>query len=132
MTPKITGIHHIALKAKGLENYNKMLEFYHEILGLPIVRSWGEGENLGAMLDTGAGLLEIFSNAPDILSEGALRHLAFAVESVDDCVEAVRKAGYEITMEVRDIVIASNPPYPARIAFCNGPVGESVEFFTAK
>lgn len=132
MTPKITGIHHIALKAKGLENYNKMLKFYHEILGLPIVRSWGEGENLGAMLDTGAGLLEIFSNAPDILSEGALRHLAFSVESVDDCVEAVRKAGYEITMEPRDIVIASNPPYPARIAFCEGPVGESVEFFTAK
>lgn len=132
MTPKITGIHHIALKAKGSKNYGKMLEFYHEILGLPIVRSWGEGENLGAMLDTGAGLLEIFSNAPDILSEGALRHIAFAVESVDDCVEAVRKAGYEITMEPRDIVIASNPPYPARIAFCNGPVGESVEFFTAK
>ncbi len=132
MAPKITGIHHIALKAKGLENYSKTLEFYHEILGLPIVRSWGEGENLGAMLDTGAGLLEIFSNAPDILSEGALRHIAFAVESVDDCVEAVRKAGYEITMEPRNIVIASNPPYPARIAFCNGPVGESVEFFTAK
>ena len=132
MAPKITGIHHIALKAKGPKNYGKMLEFYHEILGLPIVRSWGEGENLGAMLLAGAGLLEIFSNAPDILSEGALRHIAFAVESVDDCVEAVRKAGYEITMEPRDIVIASNPPYPARIAFCNGPVGESVEFFTAK
>lgn len=132
MTPKITGIHHIALKAKGLENYKKMFEFYHEILGLPIVREWGEGENLGAMLDTGAGMLEIFSNAADVLSEGALRHIAFAVESVDVCVEAVRSAGYEITMEPKDIVIASEPPFPARIAFCTGPVGESVEFFTEK
>lgn len=132
MTPKINGIHHIALKAKGLENYKRMLEFYHGILGLPIVRSWGEGENLGAMLDTGAGLLEIFSNAPDVLSEGALRHIAFAVDDVDVCVEAVRSAGYKVTMEPRDIVIASNPPYPARIAFCDGPVGESVEFFMEK
>ncbi len=132
MTPKITGVHHVALKAKGLENYKKMFEFYHEILGLPIVREWGDGENLGAMLDTGTGLLEIFSNAPDILSEGALRHIAFAVENVDVCVEAVRSAGYEITMEPKDIVIASEPPFPARIAFCAGPVGESVEFFTEK
>lgn len=132
MTPKITGIHHVALKANGLENYKRMFEFYHEILGLPVVRKWGEGENLGAMLDTGAGMLEIFSNADDILSEGALRHIAFAVESVDVCVEAVRRAGYEITMEPKDIVIASEPPLPARIAFCTGPVGESVEFFTEK
>ncbi len=132
MTPKITAIHHIAIKAKGPKNYKRLFEFYHEILGLPVVRTWGEGENLGAMLDTGAGMLEIFSNAPDILSEGALRHIAFAVENVDVCVEAVRRAGYEITMEPKDIVIASEPPFPARIAFCTGPVGESVEFFTEK
>lgn len=41
MAPKITGIHHIALKAKGIVIHKKVLEFYHEILGLPIVREWG-------------------------------------------------------------------------------------------
>ncbi len=46
MTPKITGIHHIALKAKGIENYKRMFEFYHEILGLPVVRTWGSDENI--------------------------------------------------------------------------------------
>lgn len=132
MKPKITGIHHIALKAKGTERFTKLIEFYHNILGMPIVRHWGDGENLGAMLDTGAGLLEIFSNAPDVLSQGALRHLAFEVEDPDACIEAVRKAGYEITLEPNDIVIASEPPYPARIAFCIGPVGEEVEFFKVR
>lgn len=132
MKPKVLGVHHIALKAKGVAAYEKMKDFYNGILGMPIVRTWGEGENLGAMLDTGAGLLEIFSNATDILGAGALRHLAFEVEDVDICVEAVRKAGYEITMEPNDIVIASEPPYPARIAFCIGPVGEEVEFFKVK
>ena len=132
MKPEITGIHHIALKAQGLENFNELLNFYHGILGLPIVRKWGEGEGVGMMLDTGAGLLEIFANAPDRLGAGALRHLAFEVKDTDICLEAVREAGYKVTMEPTDIVIASAPPYPARIAFCIGPVGEEVEFFQVK
>ncbi len=130
--PKITGVHHIALKCQGIEEFEKTLVFYHEILGMPIVRTWGEGDGSAAMLDTGAGMLEIFANATDRLSAGALRHLAFAVEDTDACVAAVRAAGYEITMEPTDIVIASRPPYPARIAFCIGPVGEEVEFFQEK
>ena len=132
MKPKINGVHHIALKAKGLENFRELVNFYHDILGLPIVREWGEGEGIGMMLDTGAGLLEIFANAPDRLGSGALRHLAFDVENTDVCLEAVRAAGYTVTMEPTDIVISSNPPYPARIAFCIGPVGEEVEFFQVK
>lgn len=132
MKPKILGVHHIALKAMGVPAFEKMKEFYNGILGMPIVRTWGEGEDLGAMLDTGAGLLEVFSNATDVLGAGALRHLAFEVEDVDVCIEAVRAAGYEVTMEPRDIVIGSVPPYPARIAFCIGPVGEEVEFFKVK
>ena len=131
-TPKITGIHHIALKCCGIDEYNKTVEFYHDILGLPIARTWGEGENSGIMLDTGAGLFEIFANATDRPTMGALRHIALAVEDTDACVDAVRAAGYEITMEPCDICIGSVPPYPARIAFCIGPVGEEVEFFCVK
>lgn len=132
MTGNIKGVHHIALKAKGTEEYNRLFSFYHDILALPLVRTWGEGEDIGAMLDTGAGLLELFANAENEPGQGAIRHMAFDVTDTDACVEAVRKAGYEITMEPVDIVIASNPPYPARIAFCIGPVGEEVEFFQVK
>lgn len=32
----------------------------------------------------------------------------------------------------KDIVISSQPPYPARIAFCKGPLGEEIEFFCTK
>ena len=129
MKPKITGVHHIALKAKGEAAYAKLTEFYHGILGMPIVREWDCNGGKAAMVDTGAGLLELFSTAEDELGMGALRHLAFSVEDPDVCIEAVRAAGYTVTMEPKDIVIGSNPPYPARIAFCIGPVGEEVEFF---
>lgn len=132
MTPKITGIHHIALKACGLEDYAKLVKFYTEILGLPVARTWGEGGNSAMMIDTGAGLLEIFANGEDYPGQGALRHLAFQVEDTDACIEAVRAEGYKVTMEPTDIVIASEVPYPARIGFCIGPVGEEVEFFCVK
>ena len=46
--------------------------------------------------------------------------------------EAVKAAGYEVFIEPKDIVIASNPPFPARIAFCRGPLGEEIEFFQEK
>ena len=64
--------------------------------------------------------------------QGAIRHLAFLVKDVDACVEKVRAAGYEITIEPKNIEFASVPPYPARIAFCIGPVGEEVEFFAER
>lgn len=124
----ICGIHHVALKCDGTAEFEKTLHFYQDILGLEPVRSWGEGENAGAMLSTGDGLLEIFASGRK-LPQGAIRHFALRTERVDDCVAAVRTAGYPITVEPKDIVIASNPPFPARIAFCTGPVGEEIEFF---
>lgn len=124
----ICGIHHVALKCDGTAEFEKTLHFYQDVLGLEPVRSWGEGENAGAMLSTGDGLLEIFASGRK-LPQGAIRHFALRTERVDDCVAAVRTAGYPITMEPKDIVIASNPPFPARIAFCTGPVGEEIEFF---
>ena len=132
MAIKITGVHHIALKACGIEAFQKTIAFYRDILGLPVVRTWGEGENTGMMLDTGDALLEIFANATDLPGQGALRHLAFEVDDPDAFIEAVRAAGYAVTKEPTDIVIASEPPYPARIAFCIGPVGEEVEFFKVR
>ena len=129
---KITGIHHLALKCMGVDEFEKTVHFYRDILGLSVARSWGEGVNAGIMLDTGAGLLEIFANASDKLGVGAIRHMALAVEDVDACVDAVRATGYTITMEPTDICIQSEPPYPARIAFCIGPVGEELEFFHVK
>lgn len=132
MAANVKGVHHISLKAKGSADYAKLFNFYHDVLELPIVRTWGEGENVGAMLDTGAGFMEITSNAEDYQGQGAIRHMALDVVDTDACVEAVRKAGYQITMEPKDIVIGSIPPYPARIAFCIGPVGEEIEFFQVK
>ncbi len=127
---KIRGIHHICIKSNGVEEFEKLVHFYHELLGLPIVYQWGEGQSQGMMLDTGAGYLELFPNAPDSPGQGALRHIALATDDVDGCIETVRAAGYEITIEPKDMVVGG--VLPARLAFCLGPVGEDVEFFCEK
>ena len=129
MKSNVYGIHHVALKCCGPEEFEKTVAFYRDVLGLTVLRTWGTGTEAGAMLDTGGGLMEIFANGQKPLPQGTIRHLALAVRDVDACVEAVRQAGYEIQVEPKEIVIASVPPCPARIAFCLGPVGEQLELF---
>ena len=124
----ISGIHHVALKCDGAEEFQKTIHFYRDILQLELVRQWGEEASRGAMLSTGNGLLEIFASGKK-LPQGAIRHFALQTSDPDACIQAVRDAGYTVTVEPKDIVIASQPPFPARIAFCIGPVGEEIEFF---
>ena len=124
----IKGIHHVSLKCETKEEFEKAKKFYIEILGLEIRRKWDEG----IMIDTGSGLIEIFNNGPGQKLKGAVRHFAFSVDNVDNLVEKVEKSGYEVFEGPKDIVIKSDPPLPARIAFCLGPLGEEIEFFCEK
>lgn len=128
----VKGIHHVALKCCGREQFEKTVAFYHDTLGMEIARTWGEGRDAGAMLSTGNGIIEIFANGEKLLEQGAVRHFALATDDVDSCVRAVRKAGYQITVEPGDINIPSEPVFPIRMAFCIGPVGEEIEFFQEK
>ena len=121
----IKGIHHISMKCGSSEELAKVREFYIELLGLKIEREWADG----MMIDTGNGLLEIFTNAEGTRSLGAIRHMALLTDNVDEIAAKVKAFGYEVFIEPNDKVIASNPPYPIRMAFCYGPLGEQVEFF---
>ena len=132
MALKINGVHHICLKACGVDDFNKMVEFYTELLGLPVTLKWGEGESIGMMLDTGDAWLEIFANGVDYPTSSAIRHIALRVEDTDACIETVRKAGYEILIEPKNHTFETVPPYSCRLGFCRGPVGEEVEFFQIK
>ncbi|WP_278712313.1 VOC family protein [Eubacterium ventriosum] len=121
----IKGIHHVSMKCESAEEYQKVISFYKEVLEIPVARQWSEG----IMLDTGNGIIEIFNNGDKVVERGVIRHFAFATDSVDECVEKIKKAGYEVFVEPKDIEIQSNPTFPARIAFCYGSLGEEIELF---
>ena len=132
MSKLILGTHHIALKADTVEVFEETVRFYHEILGMPFIRQWGEGDKSSAMLDTGNSIMELSAAGDDNKKSGSIRHFALATDDVDLAVERVRAAGYTITVEPKDVLLASEPPLPIRIAFCIGPCGEEVEFFCEK
>lgn len=121
----IKGIHHISMRCGTPEELKKVREFYLDALGLKICRQW-EG---GLMIDTGAGLLEIFTNRAGEKAPGAIGHFALLTDDVDAAVEKVKAAGYEVYVGPADAVIRSDPEYPIRMAFVHGPLGEEVELF---
>jgi glyoxylase I family protein len=122
------GFHHIAMR---VQDFDASLKFYIEGLGFAPKAAWGQGDRRAAMLDTGDGnYLELFAGGQDgPKPEGAVVHFALRTTDVDGAIERARAAGAEVTIEPKDVTIASNPPLPARIAFCKGPDGEVIEFF---
>ena len=121
----IKGIHHISMKCGTAEEIAKVREFYIELLGMKIIREWTEG----MMIDTGNGLLEIFTNADGTHCLGAIRHMALLTDDVDGIAAKVKAAGYDLFIEPNNKDIPSDPVYPIRMAFCYGPLGEQVEFY---
>lgn len=129
MSNWIDGVHHIALKPT-VEQYEKTVEFYTQLLGFEVKRSWGDPQHPCMMVSCGDNsCMEILNGEAAAVPTGSLNHLAFATTKVDELVERVRQAGYEITVEPKDLELAGSP---IRIAFCRGPMGETLEFFWEK
>ena len=121
----IKGIHHVSMKCKNQEEYQKVVKFYNEILEIPVARTWSEG----IMFDTGDGIIEVFNNGEGNGGRGVIRHFAFATDNVDECVKKIKQAGYSIFVEPRNVEIQSTPTFPIRVSFCYGPLGEEIELF---
>ncbi len=126
------GLHHVALKTTDWEG---SLAFYCDVLGFVPKVTWTiVAERRAGMFDTGGGnYLEIFED-PDYTaaSNGSLIHLAVRTHSVDETTARVRAAGMRITVEPKDVVIATTNgvgPVPVRLSFFEGPNGEVWELF---
>jgi catechol 2,3-dioxygenase-like lactoylglutathione lyase family enzyme len=121
------GFHHVAIKVK---DFDATVAMYKQVLGCGETAAWGEGTGRGIMLDTGDGAcFEVFASGSGEAPANGFYHIALRTTKLDEVVEKARAYGLTITTEPRDIVIASNPPLPARIAFFDGLDGESIELF---
>jgi glyoxylase I family protein len=98
---KIKGIHHIAILT---DNYELSKRFYTEILGFDVIRETYRQERNSYKLDLSIGgkyQIELFS-FPDYRERGSypeakgLRHLAFAVENVDEAARELKAKGVEV------------------------------------
>lgn len=123
----IKGIHHVSIKCIK-EDYEKVRSFYTDVLGLRVLRQWPDG----TMLEIGGDIVEIFNNGTERLPKGVITHIAFFTDDPDELAKRVKDAGYEVFMEPTDKTIPSEIPYPIRVAFCYGPIGEEIEFFAER
>ena len=125
MNKLIKGTHHIAIKCENAAMYEETVRFYREVLELELFRQWAGG----TMFSTGDAIIEIFAEGRVSGSTGSVNHFALLTDRVEECVERVRAAGYAVTVEPKDVTIASQPPMPVHVAFVIGPAGEEIEFF---
>ena len=124
----IKGIHHVSMKTRNDAEYERVKKFYSEILGLKIIK---ECESC-LLLDTGNGIVEIFRNGTEEAVRGVIRHFGFAVDDVEACVDAVSSAGYEVFVPMKEVDVGGDTNLHATIAFCKGPLGEEIEFFSSE
>ena len=125
------GFHHVCLKTR---DWARTLAFYCDTLGCVEKIAWRAAPQRAVMLDTGdSNYLEVFEDlAYEPAPNGALLHFALRTTRLDEVADRVRATGAKITMEPKDVAIATTNgagAVPVRIFFCEGPSGEVIEFF---
>ena len=125
------GFHHVCIKTC---DWDRTMRFYQEVLGCAEKIAWRAAPERAVMLDTGDGnYLEVFEDlayAP--APNGSVVHFALRTTRLDEVAARVRAAGAKITVEPKNVTIATTNgagPVPIRIFFCEGPSGEVIEFF---
>jgi glyoxylase I family protein len=125
---KIKGIHHIAILAG---DYEKSKNFYTEILGFTILSETYRAERKSYKLDlaiNGIYQIELFS-FPEYKERASfpeakgLRHLAFAVENIEEAVDELRSKKVDV-QEIRKDELTNK-----KFCFFNDPNGQPLELY---
>ncbi|SDG31405.1 Catechol 2,3-dioxygenase [Paenibacillus sp. cl6col] len=137
----IQGLAHVAIQAK---DYQAIIAFYTEVLGFKIGHHW----SLPSFQIKEASMLispdqrtciEVFDNdavipaqgkkaqSDDEVAHGALLHLAFYVQDVEDMYQRALAYGAKPFIEPASLSLGE-PPLVVRNALIHSPNGEVIEF----
>ena len=121
-------LHHVAIIAS---DYPRSKHFYTEVLGLPVIaeayREARDSWNLDLRLADDMQI-ELFSfpNPPERPSKPeaqGLRHLAFAVDNIDECINILQNKGIELE------AVRVDEYTGARFVFFKDPDGLPLEMY---
>lgn len=126
----LKSVHHIAII---ISDYNRSKDFYTRILGLEIINEVYRKERDSYKLDlalNGNYIIELFSfpHPPARVSRPeacGLRHLAFAVEDVEQAVESLESQG------VKCEPVRIDPITDKKFTFFEDPDGLPLELYEA-
>lgn len=126
------GLHHLAIQVRDWE---ATLRLYRDVLGMEIVADFvgKTSQRRIVLMEMGDGShIEFFAPTANTPSPGSpaandpLTHLALTTTDIHAATEHVRRAGYEITVEPKQVTMQD---IRATISFFNGPNGEVIELF---
>ena len=123
------GTHHVAVQARDWE---ASLRLYRDVLGMNVVAEFEGGGRTIALLDAGDGsYIELFEPTAEMGKTGTVPFMHFALTTTDAraAIEHVRRAGYRVTVEPKNVSLGT---LEATIAFFEGPSGEELEFFEVR
>lgn len=128
-------LHHLAMAIADHDVYKRTVEFYTNVVGLSLLRSWSNGPRHITMLDFGNSILEIVYGAEGS-GTGVFSHIAVGTErpeDVDAMLEHCVAAGCRLIRPTGDVNAVEDGEngrsFRIRNGFCCGPAGESLEFF---
>lgn len=118
----IPNIQHVAL---GTNDINRLLQFYHETIGLPITRTRGpEGDPDAVWLPC----VQLVKTRGELQAGGTLDHLAIGIENVQEVCARLDAAGAKVDRPLTEIAGSDGKPF-AFAAFYYDPDGNRVEIF---
>jgi len=124
------GTHHIAVQTR---DWAASMRLYQDVLGMKLVAEFGSPERKIVLLDIGDGshieLFEPKSDTPPVdapATNDPVMHFALTTTNTRASLEHVRQAGYEITVESKEVKLGQ---WNVTNGFFKGPNGELIEFF---
>ena len=135
----VKGLHHINLRPSR-DDYDAMIKFYCEDLGMKVINSWmkdrGTFVSRNCYIDTGDGtLIEACETDPANKNAGVIQHFALRVDDCEETMKYLKEKGYAIvnskgkpSEELCIYVEVGNPLIKCKTGFVLSPSGELVEF----
>ena len=121
---KVNGaVNHASVKVKDLA---KSVKFYHEIIGLPIVRKLGPADNPRVVFLPGVELSQIGENEISE-SPGFFNHIGIAVDNIKEACKHLEDQGVEFETPLKEITFEEIQER-LQLAFFNDPDGIKIEF----
>lgn len=115
-----------------VEDYPQALAFYRDVLGLPVRLAWEEPTGGGAILEAGAGTLEIVSpEHADLIDELEVgRRIAGPVRLALEVEDSARTAAELVAGGAEELAAATETPWGDLNARVRAPDGMQLTLFT--
>ena len=116
-------VNHTAVKVKNLK---ESVKFYHQIVGLPIIRQAGPSDAPTIVWLPG---LELSQRREEVSAEapGFFGHIGLAVENIEEACQRLEEQGIEFDTPLKEVIF-QEMGQRLKLAFFKDPDGISVEF----